>query len=142
MKRIGRFFLLLVLLGSPAGAQDVPSSGFPIHDRYVVAALDGHHFGADASLTVKRRMADNSLYAEGDAGCGWWVAAVELGARNAFRVVGVQSASLECPHANLEKAFLAALKKVTRWRLEGRNLLLEGNGVRLRLDPRPAANWI
>ena len=142
MKRMGRFFLLLVLLASPAGAQGVPAPGFPVHDRYVVAALDGQDFGADASLTVKRRTADNSLYAEGDAGCGWWVGAVELGAKNAFRVVGVQNASWECPHSALEKQFLAALKRVTRWRMEGRVLVLEGNGVRLRLRPLPFANWI
>jgi hypothetical protein len=142
VKRTGRFFLLLVLLASPVAAQVVPGPPFPLYDRYVVTALGSQRFGADASLTVKRRALDNSLYAEGDAGCGWWVGAVELGAKNAFRVVGVQNASWECPHAALEKQFLAALKRVTRWRMDGRSLILEGNGVRLRLTPLPVPNWI
>ena len=126
----------------PAGAQVAPNSAFPLHDRYIVAGLNGQMFGADASLTVKRRMADNSLYAEGDAGCGWWIAAVELGGKSAFRVVDVKNTSWECPHAALEKQFLAALKRVTRWRKDGRSLILEGSGVRLRLNPHPFANWI
>jgi heat shock protein HslJ len=141
VRRMGRFFLLLVLLAAPAGAQ-APGLAFPIYDRYVVAGLNDQIFSADASLTVKRRATDNSLYAEGDAGCGWWVGAVELGGKNAIRVVGVKNTSWECPHAALEKQFLAALKRVTRWRLEGLTLILEGSGVRLRLRPLPFANWI
>jgi hypothetical protein len=142
MRRRGAFFLLLGLLASPAGAQVVPDADFPMHDRYVVTALNGQQFRADASLTVKRRPADKSLFAEGDAGCGWWAATVELGAKNRFRVVGVRTTSWECPHAAEEKRFLAALKQVTRWRMEEGILILEGGTIRLRLYPFPVDNWI
>ena len=142
MRRRCAFFLLLVLLAPPSGAQVAPNPAFPLHDRYVVAAVNGQHFGADASLTVKRRSTDKSLFAEGDAGCGWWAAAVELGGSNRFRVVGVKTTSWECPHAAEEKQFLAALKRVTRWRMEGRSLILEGDKIRLRLNPLPFDNWI
>src|SRR5205807_750682 len=84
MRRTGRFFLLLLLLTAPAIAQVAPNPAFPLYDRYVVANLNDQLFGADASLTVKRRAADNSLFAEGDAGCGWWAATVELGSKNKF----------------------------------------------------------
>ena len=105
MKRTGRFSLLLALLAPCRPARKSrPILRFPLHDRYVVAGSTASMFGADASLTVKRRMADNSLYAEGDAGCGWWIAAVELGGKSAFRVVDVKNTSWECPHAALEES--------------------------------------
>jgi len=145
MRQLGLWLcLLLVGLAYPALTHPIfaQPAGFPMKRWFVVETLNGTDV-RDKALTLMADLvpSDGTLVptANGSAGCNIWTARFATAEPDAFKVVGgIAATKMMCPQGNvmlLEGNFLAAIAKVTRWRMEGAMLILTGDETALHLSP-------
>ena len=127
--------LVTVLLVSLAAAAQSPR-GFPLDQRFIAASLNGESFGGRApTILVKADSSRQALRGTGFAGCNSWFGQITLGQRQ-FSVGGLGTTKMFCADRMAEESrFLNALKLASRWRMDGANLVLEGDSMRLVLLP-------
>ncbi|MEA2902626.1 MAG: heat shock protein HslJ [Alphaproteobacteria bacterium] len=135
MKALG-LLGLLVLFASASSAEE--ARRIPIEQRFLVASLNGMDFGnRTLTLTVGRDPRGGGLRGRGFAGCNTWFGRVSIGEGDRFSVEQIGTTRKYCTAARmrLEQDFLAALRSVTRWRMEGSTLILAGEKSTLHLVP-------
>jgi heat shock protein HslJ len=127
--------MLTVFLVSAAAAAQSPW-GFPVGQRYVAVSLNGQTYAEKApTITVKQDGQREALAGSGFAGCNTWFGRVTLG-QTQFGVGDVGTTKMFCAdRMTTERGFLDALKSVSRWRLDGKTLVLEGDRTTLLLAP-------
>ena len=127
--------LLTVFVVSAAVASQSPW-GFPLERHFVATSLNGQSFGAKSpTLTVTRDQKQDMLRGAGFAGCNRWMGQVTVG-QNQFDVGNLGTTKMFCADRMAEESnFLAALKAVKRWRMDGATLVLEGERTTLLLSP-------
>ena len=138
MRRLG-ICLLLIVLTHPGFAQ--PMAEFPTKRWFAAESLNGVDV-RDNGLTF---FADTTLgdavepTAGGSAGCNVWRARPELAAPDQFRLGPIATTRKMCPGdtvMQIEALYLAAMARVSQWRLDGAALLLSGEQTVLRFSPR------
>ena len=132
--------LLTVFVVSAAAAAQTPF-GFPLDQRFVAISLNGRNYEAKSpTLTVRLDPNRNVLMGAGFAGCNTWNGRITLGDRQ-FAVDDLGTTKMFCAdRMAAEAGFLDALKSVTRWRMDGQKLVLDGAHATLLLVPsEPAA---
>jgi heat shock protein HslJ len=138
MRRLG-VCLLLVVLAHPGLAQPAPE--FPAKAWFVVETLNGVDMH-DNGLTFFADIAlDDTVEptAGGSAGCNIWRARPEIGAPDRFRLGPIATTRKLCARGNvmqIEAIYLAAMARVSRWRIDGAALVLSGEQTILRLSRR------
>jgi hypothetical protein len=126
---------------------------FPINQPYEVVAINGRLL--PLFITTNRRLvtkyrptlrvvwtALGPTQAVGWSGCNFWNSRVQSLRSGHFALGASYHTAMSCPPAatDNEREFEAALVKVTSWRRERGELVLEGDGVSIRLRPRTAAS--
>jgi len=122
----------------PAPPLWAEAAKFPMDEWFVVENLNSKDVrGKYLTLFVHDGSGGFSASASGGTGCHSWGSAYQLEAPDRFKLVdGIGVTTEACPDANamqLESEYLAALAKVTRWRMDGSTLLLSGDQAILRL---------
>jgi heat shock protein HslJ len=127
--------LLTVLVVSAAAAAQTPFV-FPLNQHFTAISLNGQDYAAKSpTLTVNLDANRNVLLGAGFAGCNTWNGRVTL-ADQRFGVGELGTTKMFCSdQMTAEAGFLTALKSVTRWRMEGAKLVLEGEQTTLLLSP-------
>ena len=127
--------LLTVFVVSAAAAAQTPF-GFPLNQRFVAISLNGQHYEAKSpTLTVRFDTNRDVLMGAGFAGCNTWNGRITLGDRH-FGVGNLGTTKMFCAdRMTAEAGFLTALKSVTRWRMDGQRLVLDGQRTTLLLAP-------
>lgn len=145
MKRVVPVCLLLGFFAQFAWAEEA-SRRFPLEQRFVVTYLNGQDFGSRSlTLMVRRDPAGRGWRGTGFAGCNTWFGRVDIGEAGRFAVGDLGTTRKFC-HRDRMKAeveFLTILRSLSRWRMDGRNLMLTGDKSILVLSPpsRTARNW-
>lgn len=134
MRWIG-LYLLFMSLAPPVWAE---AAKFPMDEWFDVENLNGKNVrGKHLTLFVHDGSGGFSASASGGTGCHAWGSAYQLEAPDRFKLVdGIGVTTEACPNAmamQLEGEYLAALAKVTHWRMDGSTLLLSGDQPILRL---------
>jgi heat shock protein HslJ len=131
--------LLTVFVVSAAAAAQTPF-GFPLNQRFVAISLNGQNYAAKSpTLAVKLDANRNVLTGAGFAGCNTWSGQITLGDRQ-FGVGDLGTTKMFCAdQMAAEAGFLTAMKSVTRWRMDGPRLVLEGERTTLLLSPAALA---
>jgi heat shock protein HslJ len=139
MRRTG-ICLLLIVLAHPGFAQ--PAPGFPAKRWFAVEELNGADV-RDKALTFFADIvaADDAVLPAvgGFAGCNTWRARPEIAAPDRFRLGTIRVTKKLCAGGNvmqLEAGYLAAMAKVTGWRMDGVALVLTGDKTIVRLSPQ------
>jgi heat shock protein HslJ len=119
---------------------------FPFDQRFVVTYLNGQDFGGRSlTLSVRREAGGRGTRGTGFAGCNTWFGRVEVGegGRIAVGEIGTTRKFCHRDRMKTEGEFLAILRSLDRWRMDGRNLMLRGDKGVLVLSPasRTAALW-
>jgi heat shock protein HslJ len=127
--------LLFVSLTSPLWAE---VAKFPVGEWFDVENLNGKDVrGKRLTFFVHDGSGGFLASASGGTGCHSWGSAYQLEAPDRFKLVdGIGVTTEACPDAlamQLEREYLAALAKVTRWRMDGSTLQLSGDQAVLRL---------
>ena len=140
MRRIALFCLLVGLLAPMvwAGAALAEAARFPFEQRFVVAYLNGQDFAARSlTFAVRREPGGSRGRGTGYAGCNTWFARVDVGdaGRMAMSEIGTTRKSCHRDRIKTESEFLAILRSLDRWRMDGRNLVLRGDKATLVLSP-------
>jgi len=127
--------LLTVFVVSAATAAQSPF-GFPLNQRFVAISLNGQNYAAKSpTFSVKLDENRNVLLGAGFAGCNTWSGRITLADRQ-FGVGDLGTTKMFCvDQMAAETSFLTALKSVTRWRMDGTKLVLEGERTTLLLSP-------
>ena len=126
--------LLTVFAISTAAASQVPW-GFPLNTHFTAISLNGHDYSAKSpTVTFKIDPRTNALSGSGFAGCNTWIGRIDVeGPR--FGVAELGTTKMLCAdRMTAETDFLAALKHVTSWRMDGQTLVLEGERTTLLLS--------
>jgi heat shock protein HslJ len=112
------------------------ASSFPLGQELQVAAVDGENVTGRMPTFVVRGEG-GTLTGSGSTACNRWSASIALTGPDGLMVGPVRTTRMACTPdvMRTERAFLAALQRVSRWRYEGPALLLEGEGTSLRLLP-------
>lgn len=129
--------LLTVFVVSAAAASQSPW-GFPLDRHFVATSLNGQSYVAKSpTLTITRDAKQDSLLGAGFAGCNQWRGQITL-YQNQIGVGDVGTTRMYCADRMAdESSFLASLKTVKRWRMDGPTLVLEGEQTTLLLSPAP-----
>src|SRR5262245_18503855 len=135
MRRWIALCLLFVSLAPPLWAE---AAKFPMGEWFDVETLNGKDVrGKHLTLFVHDGSGGFSASASGGTGCHSWGSAYQLEAPDRFKLVdGIGVTTEACPYAiamQIEREYLAALAKVTRWQMNGSTLLLSGDQTTLRL---------
>ena len=104
----------------------------------MVAYLNGQDVVARSlTLMVRRDGGGKGLRGTGFAGCNTWFARIEIEDGDRFAVSELGSTRKFCHRDRLktEGEFLAILRTLTRWRVDGRALVLSGDSSTLLLTP-------
>ncbi len=122
---------------------------FPINQPYEVVAINGRllpqFITANRRLVTKYRPTLHVVWtpfgdtrAVGWSGCNSWSSRVQSLRSGHFALGPSYHTASICPPAAMENehAFEAALGRVTRWRRERGELVLEGDGASIRLRPQ------
>ena len=127
--------MLTVLVVSAAAAAQTPI-GFPLNQHFTAISLNGKNYAAKSpTLTVNLNANHNLLVGAGFSGCNTWSSRVTLTDRQ-FGVGNLGTTKMFCADQMMtESGFLSALKSVTRWRMDGPRLVLEGEQTTLLLAP-------
>lgn len=120
---------LLSACGGSAGGQDVRGRWL-----FVEGTVDGVALPSPAGATATLRF--DAAEVHGRSFCNSFTAGYRL-AGDAFRLDGLSSTEMGCAPAVMaaERAFVAALARVTTAVREGEDLVIGGDGVRLRFTP-------
>ncbi len=131
--------MLTVLVVSVAAAAQ-SQFGFPVNQRFVASSLNGHDYAAKSpTLAVSLDVNRDVLTGVGFAGCNSWISHITLGDKQ-FGVGNLGTTKMFCvDQMTAEASFLTALKAVTRWRMDGPRLVLEGERTTLLLSPATSA---
>ena len=111
---------------------------FPFEQRFVVTYLNGQDFGGKSlTFAVRREPGSRGGRGTGFAGCNTWFARVDVGdgGRLAVSEVGTTRKYCHRDRIRTEAEFLAILRSLDRWRMDGRNLMLRGDKATLVLTP-------
>lgn len=128
--------LLTVFLVSAAAAAQSPW-GFPLEQRFVATSINGQSIDTKPpTLTIMRNSAQQqALVGAGFAGCNSWNGEIMLN-QSRFGVGGLGTTKMFCAdQMAAESSFLAALKAVKRWHMDGATLVLQGDNTTLLLTP-------
>ena len=135
MKPLGVWFIL-VALANPAWAE---SELFPNNRWFAVDALNGTSLrGKGLTLFVESEVVSGAAFAKGFGGCNKWRSWFNTD-EGKVSFSNFTDSERDCSNKQrmqIEKDYLAALAKVTDFRLEGEMLSLTGDGVTLRLSPK------
>jgi heat shock protein HslJ len=136
MRRAALFCLLLGLFAHSAGAQEA-SRRFPLEQRFVVNYLNGQDFMSKSLTLTVRRDTGRGFRATGYSGCNTWFARLDLSEADRFAVTDVATTRKMCHRDRMrtEREFLAIVRSVKHWRMDGRMLLLLGDTSTLVLAP-------
>ena len=153
---LGRSRILLAL-GACAAMIWLLVGTFPVNQPYEVVSIDGRplpqFITANRHLVTKYRPTFLVVWAPfgetraiGWSGCNSWNTHVKSLRSGHFVLGSGYYTALACSPAAMdnENAFKAALARVMRWRRDGGELVLEGEGASIRLRPRmadPFADW-
>ena len=112
------------------------SSVFPINRTFTAVSLNGQPFNLEqmlhhATLEVRRNDVVK-LRATGNAGCNAFRGEIALGTGRSVAWRDVSVTARTCPTWQIERAYLQALLRTTRWRREGGTLILENDTEILR----------
>jgi heat shock protein HslJ len=140
---------IVLVVGTCAAIIWLWVGGFPVNQSYEVVAINGRllpqFITTNHRLVTKYRptlRVDRTLFGETQAGgwngCNFWNSRVQSLRSGGFALGPSYQTANACRPAALEngQAFNAALGRVTRWRRERGELVLEGDGVSIRLRPR------
>jgi len=127
--------LLTVFVVSAASAAQSPW-GFPIDQHFVATSLNGKAYSEKApTLAVTRSLNQSTLHGAGFAGCNRWMGEITIN-HNRIGVGNLGATKMYCSERMTNEAtFLTALKSVKRWRMDGAQLVLEGDQTMLTLSP-------
>ena len=128
MTRLAAPAVLVVLLAVPAAAQ-VPRT-FPV-DRSYKAVSIGARDVQSAGITLRvQREADGGVRGAGNAGCNRWTASATI-REHVIDFSAIATTKMACsePRMTSERAFLSALQSARRWRIEGAQLIIEGDAA-------------
>lgn len=125
---------VVAALAAVSTAAAAPS--FPLDRELQVAAVNGQSV-TGRMPTFMVRGEGGVLTGSGSTACNRWSAAIALRGADGLAVGPVRTTRMACAGdaTETERAFLAALQRVNRWRYEGSVLVLEGQGASLRLVP-------
>jgi heat shock protein HslJ len=135
------FALACLALVLPAHAQETPRD-FPIDRAFKAISISGFDVQkAGITLTVARKSDDDGLHGSGHAGCNSWNANVVV-RDGQIDFVNIVTTRKFCGGGRMktEEAFLRSLRTTSRWRLDGRRLILEGEAARLLMTSDAAAS--
>jgi heat shock protein HslJ len=111
---------------------------FPFEQRFVVTYVNGQDFaGKSLTFAVRREPGNRVGRGTGYAGCNTWFARIEVGDAGRLVVSDVGTTRKYCHRERIrtENEFLAILRSLDRWRMDGRNLILRGDKAILVLSP-------
>ena len=140
MRRMTLYCLLAGLLAPLvwAGAALAETARFPFEQRFVVTYLNGQDVAARSlTFAVRRDPGGRGGRGTGYSGCSTWTARVDVGDAGRVSVSEVGTTRKFCHRDRIrtEREFLAILRSLDRWRMDGRNLVLRGDRATLVLSP-------
>jgi heat shock protein HslJ len=127
--------LLTVFVVSAAAAAQSPW-GFPFGQRFTAVSLNGQNYSEKApTITIEQDLSKGVITGTGFAGCNGWFGRVTLGQQE-IGIGDVGTTKMFCvDRMSAESGFLNALKDIKRWRMDGTQLVLEGDATKLLLTP-------
>jgi heat shock protein HslJ len=133
MMRFARWFAMAALLAVPAAAQQVPRE-FPLDKSYKAVSI-GARDVQNAGMTMRMsRNPDGRIRGSGHAGCNRWTASATI-RQHVVDFSAIATTKMFCDERRMtmERAFLRALQSARRWRIDGAQLILEGDAAPLTL---------
>jgi heat shock protein HslJ len=127
MRRVARWAVVSLLLAVPAAAQDVPRN-FPMDKSYKAVSI-GDFDVQNAGVTfMVARDQGGRVRGSGSAGCNRWTASAMI-REQAIDFSAIATTKMFCgePRMTTEQAFLRALQSARRWRIDGAQLIIEGD---------------
>ena len=135
MRRAALVCLLLAAAARLAWAEEA-ARRFPVEQRFVVTYLNGQDFAAKSLTFTVRRDQGKGMRGTGFSGCNTWFARVEImDDRFAMGEIGSTEKFCHRDRMKTEMEFMAILKSLTRWSMDGRTLVLGGDNATLLLVP-------
>src|SRR4029077_5291368 len=130
--------MLTVAVISTAAVAKTPHL-FPLDKQFVAVSLNGQNYAPKPpTLTIKHDADNNVLTGSGFAGCNSWRGQITLEDQK-FSLDYLGATKMYCAdQATAEANFLTALRSVTRWRMDGPALVLEGEQTNMLLVPAAA----
>jgi len=137
VRRAALYCLLFGIFAQLAWAEEA-SRRFPLEQRFVVTYLNGQDFASKPlTLMIRRDPGGRGFRGVGFAGCNTWTARIDIGEADRFAVSELGTTRKFCHRERMktESEFLAILRSMKRWRMDGRTLVLMGDNSTLVLSP-------